>query len=92
MGKMIWFLTGRMEDEALPEEYERWGQGGHILLVGDTSQCEHGETGDVEEEVAQVPDHVTWLMVWLSCYDNPASHCTIWAAHSRAALTAISTL
>ena len=52
MGKMIWFLTGRMEDEALLVEYGRWGQGGHILLVGDTSQCEHGKTGDVEEEGA----------------------------------------
>ena len=80
---MIWFLIGRMEDDDdLPEEYGQWGQGGHLMLVGDTSQYEPGETEDVEEEGAQLPGLVTWLMMCLPCYDNPASHCTIWTAHS----------
>ena len=61
------------------------------MLVGDTSQCEPGQAGHVQKE----DDHAggrDGLQVGLSCCDKPASLGTIWAAHSRAVLTAISSL
>eukprot|EP00092_Neocalanus_flemingeri_P054010 GFUD01063584.1.p1 GENE.GFUD01063584.1~~GFUD01063584.1.p1 ORF type:complete len:239 (+),score=91.28 GFUD01063584.1:2-718(+) len=63
------------------------------MLVGDTSQCEPGQAGHVQEEDAGAGgQEAASLLVGLSCCDQPAALGTIWAAHSRAALTAISSL
>merc|ERR1712106_229545 len=56
------------------------------------SQCELGQLGKGQEEGDQVVGHPSKLVVGLSCCDKPASLGAIWAAHSSAALTAISSL
>jgi len=59
------------------------------MLVGDTSQCQSGQTVD---DGATVPGNSAGLIVGLSCCDKPAALGSIWAAHSRAVLTAINSL
>jgi len=59
------------------------------MLVGDTSQCDGGKA---EKKEVQVQSDGPRLVVGLSCCDKPASLGAIWAAHSRAALTAIRSL
>jgi len=70
----------------------RGSKGYRNMLVGDTSQCDGGHAGDVKDEDVQVAGQVDRLVVGLSCCDKPVSLGAIWAAHSRAALTAISSL
>merc|ERR1712142_521876 len=59
------------------------------MLVGDTSQCQSGQT--VDDEIT-VSGNSAGMIVGLSCCDKPAALGSIWAAHSRAVLTAISNL
>ena len=42
------------------------------MLIGDTSQCEVGQPGDVQEEGDQVAGQVAKLVVGLSCCEKPA--------------------
>jgi len=85
------FVSGNGKVEGKGEEGERVGHLYKDMLVGDTSQCEPGQADYVQasDQGSGCEDH---LVVGLSCCDKPSSLGSIWAAHSRAALTAISSL
>jgi len=71
-----------------------WGHGGNMYrhaLVGDVSGCKSGQSGDVEASGNEF-GKVASLVVGLSCCEKPATLGAIWAAHSVASLSAMSSL
>jgi len=61
------------------------------LLVGDSSKCQKSQETHVTEEKT-FGGNLTRLEIGLSCCDNPAAVGSLWAAHSKAILTALSSI
>jgi len=86
------FVSGNGEVEGRGEIGKRTGRLYRDMLVGDTNQCDPGLSGKVEAGGVHAGDDGDHLLIGVSCCDKPASLGSIWAAHSRAVLTAISSL